>query len=89
MNDEELEKEWEELENQYKLKIRSKKLLNIMNRDKTKQMELNKLESDLQRMKEYNTDIWCIYGSELCAGDMIKKEQEIENKIKELKNNLK
>ncbi len=32
-----------------------------------------------------NTELWKIYGSELCAGDMLKKEEELMKKIAKLK----
>ncbi len=38
---------------------------------------------------DYIFDSWNTYGSELCAGDIIRKEEELENKINELKKNLK
>jgi len=55
----------------------------------TKESKIKKLESDLEILKRYNSVIFETYGSELCAGDMIKKEEELENKIKKLKENIK
>ncbi len=54
----------------------------------TNEEKIKKLESDLEILKKYNSTIWETYGSELCVGDMLKKEQELENKINKLKNNL-
>ena len=55
----------------------------------SKEEKIKKLESDLSILKKYNSEIWNTYGSELCAGDMIRKEEELENKINELKKNSK
>jgi hypothetical protein len=46
--------------------------------------EINKLVQNLQRLKAQNKDLWMTYGSELCTGDMIGKEETIELKIKML-----
>jgi hypothetical protein len=37
----------------------------------------SKLESELKDKRSSNTSSWSEYGSELCAGDMIKEEEEI------------
>lgn len=47
--------------------------------------ELQKLEKELEDLKESNLSSWNTYGSELCAGDMIRQERELEEKINELK----
>ena len=49
--------------------------------------EIVKLEKQLDKLKRHNRDSWEIYGSELCAGDMFKKEEELQEKINKLKNN--
>jgi hypothetical protein len=46
---------------------------------------VEELEKQLKELKKSNEDAWKMYGSELCAGDMIRQEQELENKIKILK----
>lgn len=51
--------------------------------------EIKKLEKELKKLEEYNASAWQMYGSELCAGEMIGKENELENKIKKLKEKLK
>lgn len=47
--------------------------------------EINELVQDLKREKASNKASWDMYGSELCAGDMINKERALENKIAELR----
>ena len=49
--------------------------------------KLKKLKKELKDMKKYHTGIWDMYGSELCTGDMIRKEEYLINKIKKLENN--
>ncbi len=46
--------------------------------------KIEELEKKLLDMRSYHMSIWNEYGSELCAGDMIKQEKEIEDEIKEL-----
>ena len=47
--------------------------------------KLQILENALAEMKRNHSASWEVYGSELCAGDMIGKEAELERKIKKLK----
>ena len=54
-------------------------------KNKTKKT-LKDLEKELENMKSYHGDIWNTYGSELCAGDMIRKEEKLEKEIAKLKN---
>lgn len=49
----------------------------------SKKLEI--LEKALKDMKESHRSQWDTYGSELCAGDMIRQEEEIEKKIAKLK----
>lgn len=35
----------------------------------------------LAEMKEHNKSAWDIYGSELCAGSMLKEEEDLQNEI--------
>lgn len=49
--------------------------------------KLDELRDELKHMREYHMSSWNIYGSELCAGEMLRKEKELENKIKELEKN--
>lgn len=44
------------------------------------------LEQQLSELKEMHAAQWYNYGSELCSGDMIKKEEKLENEINDLKN---
>ena len=44
--------------------------------------KLNKLKNKLKKIEEENKYASNHYGSELCAGDMLKKEEKIKNKIK-------
>ena len=46
---------------------------------------IEELESELEELKGSNRSLWDMYGSELCAGDMIGQEQALEEKIKKLK----
>jgi hypothetical protein len=46
------------------------------------------LEEELKILKEFHKDSWGQYGSELCAGDMIAQEEKLEEKIKNLKNEM-
>ena len=46
---------------------------------------LQQLEKKLKELRDYHTSIWDIYGSELCAGDMIKQEEKLEKEIEKLK----
>jgi len=48
--------------------------------------KLEQLKQELRELKESNKSIWEMYGSELCAGDMISKEQKLEEQIKKLEN---
>ena len=47
--------------------------------------KLKNLEKELKELKRYNHDTWNTYGSELCAGDMIREEEKLEKKINNLK----
>jgi len=49
---------------------------------------LEVLETALKNLKESNKAAWDMYGSELCAGDMIGQEKALEEKIKKLKEEL-
>lgn len=46
---------------------------------------IDEASNELVEMKKSNADAWNMYGSELCAGDMLEKERKIENKINQLK----
>lgn len=46
------------------------------------------LEGELILMKIAHKLMWEDYGSELCAGNMVKDEEELENKIKKLKDEM-
>lgn len=47
--------------------------------------KLQILEKALEDMKSSHRAAWYVYGSELCSGDMGGKEEELERKIKKLK----
>jgi hypothetical protein len=53
-----------------------------------KKEELLKLQSELNTLRQNNYDIAMVYGSELCAGDMFRKEKVIEDKIIKLEKEL-
>jgi hypothetical protein len=42
---------------------------------------IEELEKELIKLKESNKKSWDTYGSELCAGDMIAQEKNIEKEI--------
>jgi hypothetical protein len=42
---------------------------------------IEELEQELEELRESNKASWDTYGSELCAGDMIGKEQALEKEI--------
>ena len=46
---------------------------------------LEKLERALADMKASNRSIWDIYGSELCAGEMMKEEERLQKEIDKIK----
>jgi hypothetical protein len=50
-----------------------------------KEKTIEELEKELTELKRYHRSISESYGSELCAGDMIRQEEELENKILRLK----
>lgn len=47
--------------------------------------KLEVLEKALSDMKASHRSQWDSYGSELCAGDMIRQEEDLEKKIAKLK----
>jgi len=51
-----------------------------------KEEKIEDLKSELSQLKKDHSLSWETYGSELCAGDMFRIEEELENKIKELEN---
>ena len=52
----------------------------------SKRLEI--LEKALEELKESNRSSWDMYGSELCAGDMIGQERALQEKIDKLKEEL-
>ena len=46
---------------------------------------IEELEKELEKMKESHRSMWDTYGSELCAGDMIRQEEKLEKEILKLK----
>lgn len=52
----------------------------------SKRLEI--LEKALEELKESNRASWDMYGSELCAGDMIGQERALQEKIDKLKEEL-
>jgi len=49
---------------------------------------INKLADKLAEIKRSNRSCWDSYGSELCAGEMIREEENIEKKIEKLRNEI-
>ena len=50
-----------------------------------KKKTIEELEKELKDLRKYHRSISETYGSELCAGDMIRQEEELEKKIRKLK----
>lgn len=50
-----------------------------------KKKTIEELEKELEDLKTSHRSQWDIYGSELCAGDMIRQEEELEKQIRKLK----
>ena len=46
---------------------------------------IQKLEKELKELREHNISAWMEYGSELCAGDMIGREEVLKARIDKLK----
>jgi hypothetical protein len=46
---------------------------------------IEQLEKELADLKAYHKSAWDTYGSELCAGDMIRQEEELKKEILRLK----
>ena len=53
-----------------------------------KKQKLKKLEDELIKLRNLNKSSWDSYGSELCSGEMEKNENKLEEKIKQLKNEI-
>lgn len=66
----------------YWAKQREKKIDYIL--DESKSTEIQDLKDQLSQLKRDNLLGWESYGSELCPGDLIRRENELEKKIKEL-----
>lgn len=49
---------------------------------------IEELEKELEELKSSNKASWEMYGSELCVGDMVGKEQALKDKIDELKTGI-
>jgi hypothetical protein len=43
--------------------------------------KIEKKKVKLVKMKESNKSAWDVYGSELCAGSMLKEEEDLQNEI--------
>lgn len=50
--------------------------------------EIDRLQKKLDKTRKENQQMWLTYGSELCVGEMIRKEEEIKNKISALTDQL-
>ena len=66
----------------YLSKRREDRIDQILSEYKEKKIE--NLKSELSQLKKDHSLSWETYGSELCAGDMFRIEEELENKIKGL-----
>ena len=54
-----------------------------------KEKTIEELEQELEQMKSFHRSAWETYGSRLCAGDMLKQEDELLKKIQRSKELLK
>jgi len=54
-----------------------------------KEKTIEELEKELEEMKSFHMSSWETYGSRLCAGDMLKQEDELLKKIQRSKELLK
>ena len=68
----------------YLSKRREDRIDQILSEYKEKKIE--NLKSELSQLKKDHSLSWETYGSELCAGDTFRIEEELENKIKGLEN---
>ena len=59
-----------------------------MSQSRSIQEQIREAEARLAQMREGHVDAWSIYGSELCAGDMLRQEHEIEDEIAALRRRL-
>ena len=50
-----------------------------------KEKTIEELERELSELRNLHVSQWDTYGSELCAGDMIRQEDELSKKILKLK----
>jgi len=50
-----------------------------------KEKTIEELEKELEELKATHRSLWDTYGSELCAGDMIRQEEKLEKEILKLK----
>ena len=48
-------------------------------------LRIEKLNEELKKLREHNSSIWSDYGSELCVGDMVNRENEILRQIEKLR----
>jgi len=46
--------------------------------------KIEELKKELQKLKTMHKEMWDNYGSELCAGDMHRKEKDLEDRIDKL-----
>ena len=53
-----------------------------------KQLKLKELEEELTEMRRSNHSLWNNYGSELCAGEMFREEDKLQNQIDNLKKEI-
>lgn len=67
-------------ERRQRIILKWRKKLKIM-----KEKTIEELEQELKEMKDSHRSLWDTYGSELCAGDMIRQEEKLENDIARLK----
>lgn len=52
-----------------------------------RQRKINVLREQLRELRERNLTLWNTYGSELCAGDMERRERALEAEITALEAN--
>jgi len=66
----------------------AKQMLTEANKIDLDNIDISLLEKELADMREEHKLYWQDYGSELCPGSMLAKEEKLEERIRQLKENV-
>ena len=66
----------------------AKQMLTEANKIDLDNIDISLLEKELAQMREDHKLYWQDYGSELCPGSMLAKEEKLEEQIRQLKENV-